>query len=241
MRLAQAVQVGSWLLVGLNLLMSLGAIGLLMRMAPVMAGILERNERSLSACEEMLASLTLIADSAGPEQEQQRHRFNEAMKRAEKYVTEKGESEVLAAISEAASTAFAGDHAALQQMVTALVKFGDINREAMKQADKQALQFGEAGIWGIVFMAICVFGAGLLLIRRLLQHLVTPMVELHAVITAYRSGDTRRRCSGMMDMPQDMRVVFQGINEILDQGQAQLLMKKDFGEDRRQEESPHER
>ena len=42
MRLAQAVRVGAWLLVGLNLLMALGAIWILMRMAPAMSGIIEQ-------------------------------------------------------------------------------------------------------------------------------------------------------------------------------------------------------
>ena len=39
MRLAQSVRLGAWLLIGLNLLMALGAIGILMRMAPAIAGI----------------------------------------------------------------------------------------------------------------------------------------------------------------------------------------------------------
>lgn len=237
MRLAQAVQVGSWLLVGLIVLMSLGSIGLLMRMAPAMAGILERNERSLSACEEMLASLSLIVDADGHEKERQRTIFNKALQRAESNVTEKGEAEVLESIAGGAPAVFTGDQAARRQVVMALVKFGDINREAMKQADRKARQFGEAGIWGIVFMAICVFSVGLLFIRRLLRRLVNPMVELYAVITAYRSGEIMRRCSSGMDIPQDVRVVFQGINEILDQGQAQILLKKDFVGDRRQDQT----
>lgn len=239
MRLAQAVQVGSWLLVGLIVLMSLGSIGLLMRMAPAMAGILERNERSLSACEEMLAALTLIGDVDGHEKERQRTRFEDALKRAEGNVTEKGEAEVLESIAAGAPAVFAGDREVRRQVVKALVRFGDINREAMKQADRKARQFGEAGIWGIVFMAICVFSVGLLFIRRLLQHLVNPMVELNAVIAAYRSGDTMRRCSGV-DLPQDVRAVFQGINEILDQGQARILLKKDFVQERRQDQGGKE-
>lgn len=234
MRLAQAVQVGSWLLVGLIVLMSLGSIGLLMRMAPAMAGILERNERSLSACEEMLAVLTLIGDVDGHEKERQRARFEEALKRAKGNVTEKGEAEVLESIASGMPAVFAGDREVRRQVVKALIRFGEINREAMKQADRQAQQFGEAGIWGIVFMAICVFSVGLLFLRRLLQHLVNPMVELNAVITAYRSGDIMRRCSGV-DLPQDVRAVFQGINEILDQGQAQILSKKDFVQERRRD------
>ena len=55
MRLAQAVRVGAWILVGLNLLMAVGAIGIFNRMAPAIAVIIERNERSINACVDMLA------------------------------------------------------------------------------------------------------------------------------------------------------------------------------------------
>ena len=57
MRLAQAVRVGAWVLMGLNLLMAVGAIALFNRMAPAIAVIIERNERSIGACVDMLASL----------------------------------------------------------------------------------------------------------------------------------------------------------------------------------------
>ncbi|MFH2123355.1 MAG: hypothetical protein ABIJ50_07745 [Pseudomonadota bacterium] len=227
MRLAQAVRVGAWLLVGLNLLMALGAIWILMRMAPAMAGIIERNDRSLYACEEMLAALVLVGDDMSSDEEQHLRRFEVALKRAQENVTEKGEAAVLQLIAANASGAFAGNLSARRQMVSAIVRLGDINREAMNQADKRVRQFGEAGIWGVVFMAIAVFGVGLLFIRSLLRRVVTPMVELHAVITAYRKGEIRRRCSGV-DMSPEVRVVFYGINDILDQGQAQDLLKRDF-------------
>ncbi|MDO8948108.1 MAG: hypothetical protein Q7U88_13265 [Desulfocapsaceae bacterium] len=240
MRLAQAVRVGAWLLVGLNLFMALGAIWILMRMAPAMSGIIERNDRSLYACEEMLAALVLVGDDMSSDEEQHLRRFEVALKRAQENVTEKGESAALKVIASSSPAAFAGSLSARQQMVSAIVRLGNINREAMNQADKRVRQFGEAGIWGVVFMAIAVFGVGLLFTRSLLRRVVTPMVELHAVITAYRKGETRRRCSGV-DMPQEVRLVFSGINEILDQGQAQDLLKRDFTGDWRQDQSDIEK
>ena len=227
MRLAQAVRVGSWLLVGLNLLMALGTIWILMRMAPAMTGIIERNDRSLYACEEMLAALALAGDDPASGEEQYRVRFQAALQRAEENVTEKGESAALKTIAADSPAAFAGDLGARRQTVAAIVRLGDINREAMTRSDKHFRQFAEAGIWGVVFMAIAVFIVGLLFIRSLLGRVVRPVEELHAVITGYRKGDTRRRCSGA-DMPQEVRAVFRGINEILDQGQARELLKKDF-------------
>ena len=235
MRLAQSVRLGAWLLIGLNLLMALGAIGILMRMAPAIAGIIERNERSLHACEEMLASLAFVGNESAPDDEQ-RTRFKAALKRAEQNVTEEGESAALKVIAAGSSAAFAGDLATRKQTVTAIVRLADINREAMNQAVKGARQFREGGIWAVVFMAICAYGAGLLFIRSLLRRVVKPMEEIHAVIFAYRQGDTMRRCSGA-DVSQDVRAVFHGINGILDQGQIQMLAKRDFSENRRQDPS----
>ena len=81
-------------------------------------------------------------------------RFKAALKRAEENVTEKGESAALKVIAASSPAAFAGNLAARLQMVSAIVRLGNINREAMNQADKRVRQFGEAGIWGVVFMAI---------------------------------------------------------------------------------------
>lgn len=233
MRLAQTVRVGAWLLVGMNLLLALGSIGILLRMAPAITGIIDRNERSLSACEEMLASLALAGNEKAAD-EAVVVRFKAALKLAEKNVTEEGEGSALKVIAAMAPAAMTGDLAARTQTVSAIVRLGKINREAMSQAVMHARQFREAGIWGVVFMAICVFSVGLLFIRSLLRRLVKPMEELHAVITAYRKGDIMRRCSGN-DMPQDVRVVFYGINDILDQGQAQNLSKREFSNSWRQE------
>ena len=59
MRLAQAIRVGSRCLVGLNLLMAVGTIAIFTRMAPAIAFIIEHNERTLKACEDMLAVMAV--------------------------------------------------------------------------------------------------------------------------------------------------------------------------------------
>ena len=59
MRLAQAVRVGAWFLVGINLLMAVGTIAIFSRMAPAIAIIIERNDRTLEACEDMLAIMAV--------------------------------------------------------------------------------------------------------------------------------------------------------------------------------------
>lgn len=225
MRLAHAVRLGGWLLVVLNLLMALGSIKVFMRMAPAIEGIIERNERSLQAGEEMLAALALAGDE--PMREQRRIAFSRALDRAQNNVTEVDEGEILATIARFSPAAFAGQVEARGETVAAIVRLGAINREAMVKADLAAQQLGHAGAWGVVFMAVCIFLAGLIFIRIVTRRVVRPLEEVHAVITAQRRGEIMRRCSGT-DLPQEVKLVFSGINELLDQRQFQADKPKDF-------------
>jgi len=218
MRLAHAVKIGAWFLVGLNLLMAFGSIGIFMRMAPAITVIIDRNERSLKACEGMLASLAMANIS---NHEVQIKIFKEAFVRAQNNVTEIEEPAALKSIEAAFQDAFRGDLMARQATVDAIVNLGTINREAMIIADGNARQLGYAGAWGIVFMAILVFIVGLIFIRNLTRRLVIPFREIHTVIAARRNGETMRRCTGA-DLPQDIRAIFNGINEILDQCQTYI-------------------
>ena len=104
--------------------------------------------------------------------------------------------------------------------MAAIRRFGAINREAMFRADHAARRLGHAGAWGVVFMAISVFLVGVIFIRNLTRRVAKPLEEIHTVIAAQRRGETMRRCSGA-DLPQEMKIIFSGINEILDQRQLQ--------------------
>lgn len=231
MRLAHAVRMGVWLLLGLNFVMNFGVIGILMRMDPVITSIVETHEKSRSAVEEMLTTLALVGDNA-EQNEKQHAKFLETLKRVETSMGAENKEgrAIIAALSLSASAAFHGDEQARRETVKSVVQLSDINVKAMQQIIVRARQFNDAGVWGVVFMAICVFGTGLLFVHNLLRRVIKPMLELHTVLVAYRNGDTLRRCGGE-DMPQDVRFVFNGINELLDQEQAVILSKKDFSRD----------
>lgn len=214
MRLAHAVRLGAWMLVGINLLMAFACVGIFMRMAPAITIIIEQNERSLQACEDMLASLALVEGAVRGENLPVQ--FKAALVRAQNNITEADERDALDLVESTAAAAFLGDMTARHQAVTAIVRLGKINREAMIQADHRAQQLGYAGAWGVVFMATCAFCMGIIFIRSLSRRVVVPLEEIHTVIAAHRRGDTMRRCTGR-DLSQDMREVFNGINEILDQ------------------------
>ena len=188
MRIAQSVRMGAWLLIGLNLLMALGSIWIFMRMAPAIEVIIERNELSLEACEEMLASLAMIGQDAFTNRALETD-FENALHRAQNNITEKEEPAALESIKAAYANAFLGSKTAQQETVTAITLLGKINREAMIVADRRARQLGNGGAWGVVFMAVTVFFAGMLLKRTLTRDLVEPLEEIHTVISAHRTGD----------------------------------------------------
>lgn len=218
MRLAQAVRVGSWFLVGLNLLMAVGTIAIFSRMAPAIAVIIERNERSLKACEDMLALMAVTGSGSAFSQEQARL-FQAAYDRAKANVTEPQEPEILRRMEPSLPLLFQGAVTVRKDVVEAAVQLGKINRDAMTIADHRAQQLGRAGAWGVVFMALSVFLAGVIFIRKLTGRVVRPLEEIHAVIIAHRNGDAMRRCTGT-DLSQDVVAVFTGINELFDQCQA---------------------
>lgn len=218
MRLALAVRVGAWFLVGLNLLMAVGTIGIFTRMAPAIAIIIERNDRSLKACEDMLAIMATTGIGSPFSLEQERI-FQTAFDRAKANVTEPQEPEILKRMEPTLPPLFGGDAAVRKEVVEAAVQLGKINRDAMTIADQRAQQLGRAGAWGVVFMALSAFLAGVIFIRSLTRRVVTPLEEIHTVIIAHRNGDNMRRCTGA-DLSQDVAAVFTGINDLLDQCQA---------------------
>ncbi len=226
MRSARAVRIGLWLMMGVNLLMALGSIWIFMRMAPAIEVIIDRNERSLEACEEMLASLALIGPDRGGNQAL-KSLFIASFKRAENNITEAEEPVALKSIHASLQKAFLGDMDARRELVSAIALLAKTNREAMIKADVHARQFGYAGAWAIVFMAVIVFMAGMLFKRSLRNNLVNPLGEIEAVISAHQNGDIMRRCTGT-DLSRDVQGLFNGLNELLDKMQFQTVAASNF-------------
>ncbi|GAB4267000.1 MAG: hypothetical protein Kow0029_01160 [Candidatus Rifleibacteriota bacterium] len=215
MKIAQGIIMGAWLIVGLNLLMAFGAIGIFMRMTPAIANIISRNERSLKACEEMLETLAL----SKCQRENKKillEQFSAALERARNNITEQHEPAAIAEITDKYIAAFDGDENALEATVKSTVKLAKLNREAMEHADLNAQQLGKGGAWGIVFMASCTFLAGVVFIRNLNSKLIEPLKEIKTVLIAYQNGETRRRCAGK-NLSADFRAIFGSLNTVLDQ------------------------
>ena len=224
MKLAHAVRLAAWFLIGLNLLMAFGSIWIFVRMTPAIELIIDRNVTSLQMCEEMLAALAMANANPAPRTatDAARVTFRTALQKAQKNITENDEPIIIKSINQSYPKAFAGDPAALTRTIDAILNLGVANRAAMVAADKKARQFGSAGAWGIVFMATVVFLVGMLFIRSLKKNLVHPLEEIHSVTTAFRLGDTMRRCTGT-GLPKEIYQVYSEFNEILDKCNVQNL------------------
>lgn len=72
-------------------------------------------------------------------------------------------------------------------------------------------------------MATIVFFAGMIFIRSITTNLITPLLELHAIIASNKSGNTMRRCTAA-NPPNDIRIIFYNINEFLDKNTMRITL-----------------
>jgi len=197
------------------LLTSLGAVGLFARMSPAIEKIIQENGYSLEACERMLTVLATVP--AGGDPVERRTKFGAALADARSNVTEPGETPQIDAIAAAAPRALDGDPAALVSTVEAVRALADINRAAMSRVDREARRLGTAGAWSAVFLGLLGFTVALIVVERLLQKLVKPLVELQSVLASAMSGDRTRRSIPGGAAP-DVEYVKRSVNSLLDLG-----------------------
>ncbi|PIE22784.1 MAG: hypothetical protein CSA62_10760 [Planctomycetota bacterium] len=209
----RTVRVLMIIFVALHALMAFGAIGVFVRMAPAIEQIIARNLRTQEDCELMLRNL--IEAENGTEQHSAEQSFMGALRSARENITEPGEPEALAAISEHMRAAFDGDRDAKSQLLAAISSLSRLNRNAMRNADAQARRLGVGGAWGMVFMAALLFALAMMIVRSISRQVTLPLEELHSVMEMRRSGDTQRRCS-LAGTSQDVRLVFDEVNRLLD-------------------------
>lgn len=142
--------------------------------------------------------------------------FEKALQQAKDNVTEKGEAIAIKSINFNYVQALSGNYESKKALVEAIQKLSEANRNAMLRADLKARNLGNAGAWGIVFMASLVFTITLFFLRFLRKNLLAPIEEINSVLQAVKSGDQFRRCTGY-EAPQGIRSIFRDLNDILEQ------------------------
>jgi len=234
MQIAKGVMVAGWIVVALNLAIAYGVIAVLNRMSPAIEHILEQNDFSLEACQEMLAVLAHTGtprtegagEASGPApsgtepttaaSDALAQRFDLAYRRAMGNITEHEEVAALEKIAEHHSAALAGNRAARDRTIEAIIELAAVNREAMKTADLSAQRLRRAGEWCVAIMAGVSFLVQLAALRLLQQRVLATLEEIKAVVDAQRQGESMRRFAHARTTPE-IRLLYDGLNSLLDQ------------------------
>jgi hypothetical protein len=129
-------------------------------------------------------------------------------------VTDEREPAVIAAIEDRYGDGLAGDRVALMQLQADLSKLGDINRDAMHDANLRAKRLGTAGAWVLILLGLVGLGGSIAVIRRFQAKLIRPVYELSAVLEACSEGDLHRRFNPA-DASSEFRDVAQVVNSLV--------------------------
>lgn len=199
--------------VALNLLLVFTAIGLFARMGPAIERILQRNDASIVAAEEVLE--TLAVGAGAPVQEREIAAIRQAIGRARGNITEVGEERVLDAIEASLQPALAGAPDARRALVARVHELIAVNRAAMQEVDRDAQHIGSAGAWVAAFVGLLSLALSLFLTRSLARRVLLPVGELRATLAAATSGDRFRRCATKNAAPE-LRQALDGVNQLLD-------------------------
>lgn len=207
MQSGKIITLSVYLMILFNLLLAFGSIWSFQRMNPEIRQIYKRNVISLSACEEMLASLA--------SDEVDVPRFRKSLEKARSNITESGEKESLLKIGSLLKEFESGKKEARKRLAEEIVHVTHFNREAIIKAAVHAQKMRQAGAWGIVFMTLIFFGAALFFEQRLRKTLLLPLQEIALVMEARIKGDKFRRCH-ILHANTDMKKLFDAINSLLD-------------------------
>lgn len=213
MRIRDEIRLGVGTLLFVQVLMMFAAVGLLSRMTPAIDKILEDNERSIHAVERMLLVLGEPASTPAHASDR-RERFEQALEDARENITDEREVAVIAQIDERLEAALDGEARASLELRASLGQLGDINRDAMHDANLRAKRLGTAGAWVLVLLGLLGLGLSVAVIRRFQAKLIRPVYELGAVLEACSGGDNHRRFNPV-EASSEFREVAQVVNSLV--------------------------
>ena len=219
MRMNQRISVAVGSLVGLQLLASGAAIGLLARMGPAIEAILEGNEAALHAVTEMLD--VLAESEGGAVLPVDRRRYAAALEAVDQVVAEADERPTVERLRADSPGALEGDRAARVRVLAALERLGGRNLRSMRQEELLARQLGVAGAWSVVALGVASVGFGVFVRRRIAQEIEDPVEEMDATLAEIRGGDPHRRVAVRPGLAAEITRVGQGVNDLLDRRQAE--------------------
>ncbi len=214
MELRRELVVAIGALVLLNALLAFGAIGLFVRMGPVIDGILQENVAQVVAAEGIVDALVGGAGrSASPEV---RARVQARVDSFSEPTSDDAERVALEALRARLPAALEGDASATEAVVAEAGTIIQLRRDAMSREVARTGQLGRAGAWAAVLVGLASFVGSLIVFRRFRQRLVDPLVDVSQVLEDVRSGDRFRRARPQA-APAELRKVRDAVNALLDE------------------------
>jgi len=207
------IRMGIGVFLALLLVVAFAGIGLLERMSPAIERILQENVCSLESTEVMLA---VLAEHPGAVPPEGRKRYLAAIRRARGNVTHREERPYVVSLTKLSGRALAGDLEARRRSVQSILGLARVNRVEMQRADRRAQQVGTAGAWAMVVLGIAGVLLAVLVFRRLLARLLTPLVEIDQTLRAAVEGDPHRRAH-IQQAPSDLVRIAEDLNNVLDE------------------------
>lgn len=214
MTLRRELIVSAGVLVVLNLCLAFGATALLGRMGPAIGRLLQANDYSNVAAENLLGEFARAGGQ--PFNEASRARARGSFEQIRGNVTESDERPWVAVIDARIEAAMAGDAGAIDHVARALGEISAVNRRAMATADTETQRLGSAGAWAVVGLGMASLWASLVIFARLKRRVLSPIVDLHEVLTLSRKGDRFRRCR-KSDSAFEIGQVTGSVNTFLDE------------------------
>lgn len=194
------------------LVVTLGAIHLLQRLAPAAEGIAEAVD-ALAPAEEALAAVAVPGDPDAAV------RWADALERLDAAVADEREREALIAARRHGLAAFAGSETARAAAVEAIGTAARARREAALAEARAARRLALGGAWGAVLVGLAGYVASLVVTRRVRRRVVEPILELDRVLGAAARGEAGRRCRPL-DAPREVRALVGRVNDLLDRADA---------------------
>jgi hypothetical protein len=223
MRVRRQISLTIGALLGMQLLTSFAAIGLLSRMGPAIEGILEINGEAIASVDEMI--LVLAEAEGGPVAPFGRVRYAQALARVDAAVDDPAERPAIERLQVDSPDALDGERGARVRVLAALERVGRGNVASMQAQDADARALGLAGAWAAAALGLGGLGLGVLVRRRLARDVEAPLAEVDAALTASRGGDPHRRAGIRPDRPLELARIAQGVNDLLDRRQPEATRR----------------
>ncbi|MDD2942701.1 MAG: hypothetical protein PHC51_07030 [bacterium] len=207
------------------LIISLGTMGLFLRMTPAIETILQDNVPSIMATHGMFRALSMRHS----DRETEKENFISALQLARDAAHNDNEFALVSRVKALGEKVFAGEEDYLPSLTAALKELADVNHHAMIKRDNEARRLGNAGAWAVMMMGFFGFSGALFAMSRIRQHVLEPIDDTYNALVAFERGETRRRAHLTRSAPFEIAEIIRSANHLMDEIMAASIRRTQKG------------